>query len=87
MCFRHAQAGEPSSGADVAGASPVPVQMWQGFARSRCRCGRGEPGPDADVAGVSPVPVQMWQGRGAKELTGARNCGLMHESTRDSTSA
>jgi hypothetical protein len=47
----------------VAGASPVPVQMWQGRAQSRCRCGRGEPGPGADAAGVSPVPVQMWQGR------------------------
>ena len=30
---------------------PVPVQMWQGWAQSRC-----------DVAGVSPVLVQMWQG-------------------------
>ena len=79
--------GSPSPGADVAGASAVSVQMWQGLARSRCRCGRGEPSPGADVAGVSPVPVQMWQGRRAKELTGARNCGLMHESTRDSTSA
>ena len=32
--------GEPSPGADVAGVSPVPVQMW-----------RGEPSPGADVAG------------------------------------
>ena len=50
---------------------PVPVQMWQGRAQSRCRCergepqslcgcGRGEPSPGADVAGVSPVPVQTW---------------------------
>jgi hypothetical protein len=31
--------GEPSPGADVAGASPVPEQMWQGRARSRSRCG------------------------------------------------
>ena len=44
-----------------AGVSLVPVQMWQGRAQSRCRCGRGEPSPGADVAGVSPVPVQMWQ--------------------------
>ena len=39
--------GEPSPGADVAGASPavspVPVQMWQGGAQSRCRCGRVGP--------------------------------------------
>ncbi len=31
--------GEPISGAYVAGPSPVPAQMWQGRARSRCRCG------------------------------------------------
>ncbi len=57
--------GEPSPGADVAGVSPVPVQMWQGRAQSRRRCGRGEPSPGADVwTGVSPVPVQMCgQGR------------------------
>ena len=30
-----------SPGADVAGVSPVPVQMWRGRAQSRCRCGRG----------------------------------------------
>jgi hypothetical protein len=42
--------GEPSPGADVAGASLVPVQMaW------------GERSPGADVAGVGPVPVPMWQ--------------------------
>jgi hypothetical protein len=58
-------------GADVAGASPVPVQMWQGRAQSRCRCGRGEPSPGADVAGASPVPVQMWQGRAQSR----RRCG------------
>jgi hypothetical protein len=32
--------GEPSPGADVAGASPVPAQMWDGRAQCRCRCGR-----------------------------------------------
>ena len=53
------QRGEPSPGSDVAGVSPVPVQMWQGSAQSRCRCGRGEPSPGADVAGVSPVLAQM----------------------------
>ena len=42
--------GEPSPGADVEGVSPVPVQMWQGRAQSRCRW-----------RGVSAVPVQMWQ--------------------------
>jgi hypothetical protein len=54
---------EPSPGADAAGASPVPVQMWPGRAQSRCRCGRGEPSPGADAAAASPVPVQMWPGR------------------------
>jgi hypothetical protein len=44
---RHSE--EPSPGADVGGASPVPVQMWAGRVQSRCRCGR--------------VPVQMWAGR------------------------
>ena len=39
---------KPGPGADVAGASRVPVQMWP-----------GEPSPVADVA-VSRVPVQMW---------------------------
>jgi hypothetical protein len=52
-----------SPGADVGGVGPVPVQMWEGWAQSRRRCGRGEPSPGADVAGVSPVPMQMWQGK------------------------
>ncbi len=63
--------GEPSPGADVAGASPVPVQMWQGQAQSWCRCGCGEPSPGADVAGVSRVPVQMCQGRAQSYVAGA----------------
>jgi hypothetical protein len=42
--------------------SPVLVQMWWGWARSRRRCGQGEPNPGADVAGMSPVPAQMWPG-------------------------
>ena len=42
---------------------PVPVQMWQGWAQFRCRCGRGRPSPGADVAGVGPVPVQMSERR------------------------
>ena len=49
----------------LAGASTnivCDVEMWQGQARSRCRCGRVEPNPGADVAGLSPIPVQMWQG-------------------------
>ncbi len=33
--------GERIPGADVAGASPVPVQMWRPRAQPRCRCGRG----------------------------------------------
>ena len=53
----------PSPGADVARASPVPVQMRHGRAQSRCRCGRGEPSPGADMARrVRPVPVQMRPG-------------------------
>ena len=35
---------------------PVPVQMWQRRAQSRCRCGRGEPSPGADVAAVAYGP-------------------------------
>ncbi len=65
--------GERSYGADVAGVSPIRVQMWAGGAQSRCRCGRASPVPVqmwagvspvpvADVAGMSPVLVQMWQG-------------------------
>ena len=46
----------PSPGAEVAGVSPVPVQMWQRCAQSRCRCGSGTPSPGADVAAVRPVP-------------------------------
>jgi hypothetical protein len=63
--------GEPSPGADVAGASPVPAQMWQGRAQSRRRCGRGERSPGADVAGASAVPAQVWQGRAQSR----RRCG------------
>ncbi len=44
--------GEPSPGADVAPVSPVPVQMWQRRAQSRCRCGSSAPSPGADVAAV-----------------------------------
>jgi hypothetical protein len=33
------QGASPVLVADVAGASPVLVQMWQGRAQSRCRCG------------------------------------------------
>jgi hypothetical protein len=47
-CRRHDR-----SPGDVAAASPVPVQMWQRRAQSRCRCGHG----------ASPVPAQMWEGR------------------------
>jgi hypothetical protein len=35
----------PSPGADVAGVSPVPAQMWQGRAQSRRRCSRSTPAP------------------------------------------
>jgi hypothetical protein len=46
--------GEPSPGADVAGVSPVPAQMWRGLTF-----------PGADVAGVSPVPAQMSRASGS----------------------
>jgi hypothetical protein len=58
---RRAQVG-PSPDADVAAVRPVPVQMWQGRAQSRCRCGRGGPSPGADLSGAGPVSVQMWRG-------------------------
>jgi hypothetical protein len=48
--------GEPSPGADVAGARPVPAQMRQGRAQSQCRCGRRGTSPGADVAGARQVP-------------------------------
>ena len=83
--------GEPSPGADVSAASPVPVQMWQGWAQSRCRCGRGEtspgadsaggepsPGADSDVAAVGPVPAQMWQGWAQFGVTVARRSAQVH---------
>ena len=41
----------------TAESGPVPVQMWQGWSQSRCRCGRGGPNPGGDVAETSPVPV------------------------------
>ncbi len=44
------------------GPGPIPVQMWEGRARSWCRCGRGGPGPGADVGRAGPVPVQMRHG-------------------------
>ncbi len=39
--------------ADVDAVSPVLTQVWQGRARSQCRCGRDEPG--AGSAGPSPA--------------------------------
>ena len=35
---------------DVAGVSPGPIQMLQGWAQSRCRCERDAPSPRTDVA-------------------------------------
>ncbi len=34
----------------------------QGWAQSRCRCGRGEPSPASDVGGLGPFLGRMWQG-------------------------
>jgi hypothetical protein len=42
-------------GADVGGASPVPVQMWQGRVRSPCRCVCVWAGS----MGWRPVPVHV----------------------------
>ena len=39
--------------ADVAEAGPVPAQMWQGRAQSRCRC--GTPAPES--AAPRPLPT------------------------------
>ena len=62
-------AGEPTPGADVAGVSPLPAQMWQGRAQVRNRCGRGrvEPSPGANVAGGGPSPGKKC-GRGDPSL-------------------
>ncbi len=57
--------GEPSPGADVAGASPVPAQMWQ-----------GEPSPSVDVAVASPGPAQIWQGCAPEDEQRARATAL-----------
>ena len=57
---RRAQVG-PSPDADVAAVRPVPVQMWQGRAQSRCRSLGGGPSPSADVAGLNtacPAPIR-----------------------------
>ncbi len=68
--------GEPGPGADVAGVSPVPVQMWplpwvQADASNRravvllhhLRSNVKPAAATADVCGEVPVPVQMWEGR------------------------
>jgi hypothetical protein len=49
----HVYLPQRSPGAHVAGVSPVPVQMCEGQAQSRCRCPRGEHSPGADVGGAS----------------------------------
>ena len=36
---------------------PVPVQMWAGWAQSRCRCGRVGLSPGADVGGPRELPA------------------------------
>jgi hypothetical protein len=47
------------AGADVAGASRVPAQMWEGVGQSWRRCGRGEPSPGADVGGDAVASRQL----------------------------
>jgi hypothetical protein len=86
---RNAPRGHAQSNA--AAVSLVPVQMWQrwarsrcrrgqGWARCRCRCARGEPSRSADVAWVSPVPVpvQMWEGRAQSQC----RCGRGEQRSR-----
>jgi hypothetical protein len=68
---------ELSPSADVAGVRQVPVQMWQAWAKSQCRCGRRGPSPSADVAGV-PVPAQMRRGWAQSR----RRCGRRGPSLR-----
>ncbi len=51
----------PSPGADVAGLSPVPAQMWRGRAQSRRRCGRGEPLNGATWSMLCLIAVQTMQ--------------------------
>ena len=46
--------GEPSPGADMKRVRPVPVQMWEGRAQSRCRGVRGEPIPGRDAPASQP---------------------------------
>jgi hypothetical protein len=55
--------GAVSPGADVAGVSPVPVQMWPGADVAGVSPVPVQMWPGADVGGVSPVPVWMWEGR------------------------
>jgi hypothetical protein len=50
----------PGPGADVGGASPVPVQIWAGRAQSRHKCGWDEPSPGTDgrvVTGLRSAEV------------------------------
>ncbi len=41
--------GEPGPGADVAGVGQVPVQMWRGWAKSRCSFRKGRAQSRRDV--------------------------------------
>jgi len=67
-CRRHDR-----SPGDVAAASPVPVQMWQRRAQSRCRCGHG----------ASPVPAQMWEGRAQSRCRcGRHGYRILHDPNR-----
>jgi hypothetical protein len=54
----------PSLGADVAGVSPVPVQMWQGGEEPSpgAHVARSEPSPNADVGGDEPSPGALVAG-------------------------
>ena len=68
-----------SPGADVAGASPVLVQMWQASAKPRCRCGRREPSPSEDVGRLSfqrgSAPLHVRRLRASTQLE-RRSCAL-----------
>ena len=59
---RNGAASPGRHGADVARGSQVLVQMWQGVAKSRCRCGRDKPQSRCRCGpGRARVPVQMGQ--------------------------
>ena len=61
---KRAQRWRSGLGADVAGVSPVPAQMWQaGVSPVPAQMWQAgvSPVPAQMLVGVSPVPAQVWQ--------------------------